>query len=210
MKFTWTFQLSVLSFTNRKDSVLILLLPSGKEKRTRPSPVGQHHLPIYPEPNNSEFGVGRVNVNCVYFMSYRKLTRECSERLSWKKKKVLSYAVYLFLFRKIHCIILSWDWEGQKKKTCRNTGFEVWLAHRIRLFSVFRLLEPNQRPPSQTGWWQKWGWATQEFGAGAWCGVLKESSWTTAQWLGEDPTLLELFGWEEGAAVLKNWDFSSW
>lgn len=27
-------------------------------------------------------------------------------------------------------------------------------------------------------------------------------------WPGEDPTL-ELFGWQEGAAVLKNWDFSS-
>jgi hypothetical protein len=85
MKFTLTSQLSVLSFTNRKDFELILLLPSRKEKIVHPSPVVQHHLPICPEPSKDGFGAGGMNGNCVYFMSYRKLAREPSRRLSWKK-----------------------------------------------------------------------------------------------------------------------------
>lgn len=87
IKFTRTSQWSVLSFTNRKDSMLILLLPSRKEKRAHPSPVGQHHLPTCPQPSNDEFGAGRMNGNCVYFMSCRKLAREPKGRLSCKKKK---------------------------------------------------------------------------------------------------------------------------
>lgn len=107
MKFTRSSQLSDLPFTNRKDFVLILLLPSRKEKRAHPVPVGQHHLPVCPEPSTDGFGAGGINGNCVYFMSCRKLAVEPSGRLSWgKKKMIVSYAVCL-LFGKIYGVILS-------------------------------------------------------------------------------------------------------
>lgn len=56
MKLTGTSQLSVLSLTNRKDSPLILLLPSRKEKKSSSKPCWHHHLPICPEPSNDEAG----------------------------------------------------------------------------------------------------------------------------------------------------------
>lgn len=67
--------------------MLILVLPSRKEKRAHPVPVGQHHLPVCPEPSTDGFGAGGINGNCVYFMSCRKLAAEPSGRLSWEKKK---------------------------------------------------------------------------------------------------------------------------
>lgn len=58
IKFTQFFQLSVLSFMNRKDLILIFLLPCRKEKRAHPSPVEPHHLPMCPEPSTDGFGAG--------------------------------------------------------------------------------------------------------------------------------------------------------
>lgn len=114
MKFTRTSQLSALPFTHRKDFVLILFLPSRKEKRAHLVPVVQHHLPICAEPSNDGLGAGGINGNGVYFMSCRKLAGEPSGKLSWKKKMIFSYAVCL-LFRKICGLILSWSWERKKE-----------------------------------------------------------------------------------------------
>lgn len=141
-----------------------------------------------------------MNGNCLYFMSCRKLAGEPNRRLSWKKKWFLFCAVYL-LFRKIRCVIFPWDWV-RKKKTCSNIGIKVWTAHQVRPFSVFPMLNSSQRPSAQTERWQKGGWAIQGWG-GPGRGILGQCSWP-----GEDPTW-ELFGWQKGAAVLKNGDFSS-
>ena len=110
MKFRWSSQLSALSFTNRKDIMLILLLPSRKEKSSsRPRcAVPPAHLPTAKEWWIWRWG-GWMGIGFILWAAESWLGNPAGV-LAGKKWFYLMLRV--FSFRKIHGIILSWDWGG--------------------------------------------------------------------------------------------------
>lgn len=106
-------QLSALSFTNRKEFMLILLLPSRKE-RTRPSPVVQQiTCPFVHSQVMMDLELRGMNGNWVYFMSCRKLAGNPAGVLAGKKRFYLVLCVSLEKYMALFFLEIA----GRKRKT---------------------------------------------------------------------------------------------
>lgn len=119
-------------------------------------------------------------------------------------KKWFYLMLRVFSFRKIHGIILSWDW-GKKRKTFSPiTRFKVRVAFRVRLFSVFGGAPLKPKPACSD--WLVAGGRMGHTGPG---GTLKRVLGTALSGLERSPPCGQLFEWQKRAAVLKNWAFST-
>lgn len=115
---------------------------------------------------------------------------------------ILSCAVYL-LFRKIHGVIFSRDWVRKKKK---GRPVQILGLRSEGLTELGCSLFSDAQPKPEafcSDWVVAEGRVSHTGLRGPGGGFLGQCSWP-----GED-TAPELFGWQEGAAVLKNGDFSS-
>lgn len=119
------------------------------------------------------------------------------------KKMILSYAACL-LFRKICGIILSWDWESKKGRPVLQLLCSRAKLHRVRPVSIFQKAPPKPKA-SCSDWVVEEGKVSPTE-----VGALTEGPRVVLSGLKRIPHYWQLFGWQKGAAVLKNGDFPSW
>lgn len=186
VKFTGTSQLSALSFTNRKDFVLILHLRSGRKKELIQAPLCRTTCPFVHSQIMMDLELGGWMGIVFILWAAESWLGNPAGGLAGKKWFDLMSCV----FRKIYGNILTWDLrlgKQERKAHSPNVGFKVWAAHRVS-FSVWG--DAPLKPKAACLVWVVAKGRVSHTGPGS---LLTEGPWARAQWPGEDSTCLVIF-----------------